>query len=169
MSGARESDTRRLRTKIFDEDFRCHDSHGSIAFATMRWIAVALLTVSLAAPGAALACPAYFEIEVPPFPERFVVKLTQPGKIAHARRILSGETTELTQVMGKVRRRSAPWNEPWSYILVPNSVDFFDFAVEVCDANIAYVEEHLDEVGGAFLPGRVWCPWGSRLVREVTP
>ena len=135
----------------------------------MRRILSALLFASLAGPGAAAACPAFFEIEVGPFPERFVVKLTQPAKIAHARRILSGEVTEQTQILGKVRRRSAPWNEPWSFILAPRTVEFFDLAIEVCDANIAYVEEHLDEVGGAFLPGRTWCPWGSRLVREVTP
>ncbi|WP_433227073.1 hypothetical protein [Microtetraspora malaysiensis] len=39
--------------------------------------------------------------------------------------------------------------------------------LRVCDATIPYVEDHLDEAGGAFLPGLVWCPWSSRLVREV--
>lgn len=39
--------------------------------------------------------------------------------------------------------------------------------MEVCDAAIGYVEEHLAEVGEAFLPGGRWCPWGSALIEEV--
>jgi uncharacterized protein (TIGR03437 family) len=37
----------------------------------------------------------------------------------------------------------------------------------MCDASIPYVEQHLAEVGGAFLPGNTWCPWGSKLVQEM--
>ncbi|WPB77176.1 hypothetical protein KYC5002_50385 [Archangium violaceum] len=44
---------------------------------------------------------------------------------------------------------------------------FFDVAIEVCDADMGFVQEHLDEAGGAFLPGFLWCPWNSRLKREV--
>jgi len=44
---------------------------------------------------------------------------------------------------------------------------FFDFAVEVCDASMAYTQEHLEEVGGSFLPGNTWCPWGSQLEAEI--
>jgi hypothetical protein len=40
-------------------------------------------------------------------------------------------------------------------------------SIEVCDAATSYVEEHLAEVGGAFLPGRRWCPWSSRVIAEV--
>ena len=53
--------------------------------------------------------------------------------------------------------------------LDPATVAFAENAIEVCDATIRYVEEHLDEVGDALLPGGVWCPWGSRLLEEVSP
>jgi hypothetical protein len=79
----------------------------------------------------------------------------------------SGEETEAVHVMGKVLKRSKRWNAPWSFHLAPESIEFFAFAIEVCDASIQYVENHLDEVGGAFLPGSVWCPWGSRLLEEI--
>ena len=102
-----------------------------------------------------------------PHPEPFVVKRRDPETIEHARRVLSGEETAATHVMGKVHRRGKPWNAPWNYRLVPRTVHFFELAIEVCDAGIGYVEEHLDEVGGAFLPGRIWCPWGSRLMEEI--
>jgi hypothetical protein len=48
-------------------------------------------------------------------------------------------------------------------------VEFFDSALEVCDATIQYVEEHLDQVGGTFLPNSIWCPWRSRLIAEIQP
>ena len=51
---------------------------------------------------------------------------------------------------------------------MPDSIEFFDVAAEVCDATMRYVEEHLDEVGGAFLSGNRWCPWGSKLTGELT-
>ncbi|MEH2433373.1 MAG: hypothetical protein V7K25_03825 [Nostoc sp.] len=41
-------------------------------------------------------------------------------------------------------------------------------AIEVCDATTNYVNDHLDEVGGAFLPGLFWCPWSSQLVKEIS-
>lgn len=40
--------------------------------------------------------------------------------------------------------------------------------MEVCDAAVDYVEENLADVGGAFLPNSFWCPWGSRILRELT-
>jgi hypothetical protein len=70
-------------------------------------------------------------------------------------------------IMGTVVKRSTRWNSPWSFHLAPKSIQFFEVAIEVCDASIQYVEDHLDEVGGAFLPGSVWCPWGSRLIAEI--
>jgi hypothetical protein len=50
----------------------------------------------------------------------------------------------------------------------PQSIEFFDVAAEVCDASMGYVQEHLGEIGDAFLPDSVWCPWGSELTRELT-
>jgi hypothetical protein len=35
--------------------------------------------------------------------------------------------------------------------LDPSSIDFFRMQIEACDANLTYVEQYLDEVGGAEL------------------
>ncbi|MBB5800350.1 hypothetical protein F4560_000118 [Saccharothrix ecbatanensis] len=99
--------------------------------------------------------------------EKFVFRLTDPDKIEHARRIISGEETEVVHVMGRITKVPADYNRKWSYHLKSDSVSFFDYGIEVCDATIPYVEDHLDEVGGAFLPGLFWCPWTSKLTREV--
>ncbi|MEU8917723.1 MULTISPECIES: BP74-related protein [Streptomyces] len=97
----------------------------------------------------------------------FVIKLTDPRKIQHARDLLSGATSSEPHVIGRIDKRPAPYNWRWSFHLRPETIDFFDFAIEVCDATTPYVEEHLDEAGGPFLPGLIWCPWSSKLLREV--
>jgi hypothetical protein len=55
--------------------------------------------------------------------------------------------------MGIIIKKSVDYKPDWSFHYDPDSISFFSFATEVCDASIEYVEEHLDEVGGSFLPG----------------
>ncbi|MFF3437136.1 calmodulin-binding protein [Streptosporangium sp. NPDC002721] len=126
------------------------------------------LTVRTDAPSpAAESEPVYFTMTTAGSPRPFVIKLTDPEKIRHARRILSGQETERTHVMGRIIKRPAPYNPAYGFHLDPNTIDFFQMAIEVCDATLSYVEEHLDEACGAFLPGCFFCPWTSRLVAEV--
>jgi hypothetical protein len=110
---------------------------------------------------------ALFVFDCPPGPETFVIELIDDAKAAHARRILSGAEQHKIHVSGIVVRGSTPYNQVWNFHLSPDSITFFDFAVEVCDASIKYVSEHLDDVGGAFLPAGRWCPWRSHLLREI--
>ena len=127
---------------------------------------VGMLGISFSAPAYA-AAPARFVLETPPAPDQFVIELTDESKIQQARNILNGTQKDETHVVGRIIKRPAPYNPKWSYQLDPASISFFSYAIEVCDANIGYVEYHLDEAGGAFLPGGFWCPWSSRLVKEI--
>ncbi len=111
---------------------------------------------------------AFFMFDSPPNKETFVFKLTDPARIQEARDILSGKQKTKTHVTGLIVKKAVAYNRPWSFYLKPGSISFFQVSVEVCDASISFVEEHLDEVGGSFLPGNRWCPWGSRLLKEVT-
>ncbi|WP_042431976.1 BP74-related protein [Streptacidiphilus anmyonensis] len=117
-------------------------------------------------PGRAAAEAAYF-VMTDITREQFVIKLTKPEDIEHARELVSGETTDRPHLIARILKRTAPYNPRWSYHTNPDTTGFFDQATEVCDATIPYVEEHLDEAGGAFLPGLIWCDWSSRLVREL--
>jgi hypothetical protein len=128
----------------------------------------AVAAFSLITPPAQAAPAAYF-VMTDITREEFVIQLTDPGKIQHARDLLSGTTADRPHVLGRIIKRPVAYNPRWSYHLNPDTVDFFDYAIEVCDATIPYVEDHLDEAGGAFLPGLVWCDWSSRLVREIRP
>ncbi|MFY2559086.1 calmodulin [Corallococcus terminator] len=97
----------------------------------------------------------------------FIIELTDDKTISHARKILSGEETNEIHVHGRIIKRTQQYNPKFSFHLDPSTINFFTMAIEVCDANMRYVEDHLDEAGGAFLPGNHWCPWDSRLTREV--
>lgn len=98
----------------------------------------------------------------------FVFAIHDEEKIAEARAILRDSQALKNHVQGIVIPEPAPYNPRWSYHLDPDMVSFFELQTEVCDANATYVEEHLDEIGGSTLPKSFWCPWSSRLVREIT-
>ncbi|QMU77020.1 calmodulin-binding protein [Streptacidiphilus sp. PB12-B1b] len=139
--------------------------------------AVAMLPVSLAQPAqaerpvapvarAAAVAPAYFEM-TDITRHVFVVKLTQEDDIRHARELVRGETSDEPHLIGRIIKRRAEYNGRWDFQLDPETVSFYNYAIEVCDATIPYVNDHLDEAGGPFLPGLYWCPWTSRLIKEV--
>lgn len=112
---------------------------------------------------------AYFAFEQPSSPgKEFIIELKDDAKIQKARDILSGKEEWETHVHGRIVKRTAPYNPKFSFHLDPSTINFFSMAIEVCDASMNYVEEHIDEACGAFLPGCHWCPWDSRLKREVT-
>ena len=113
-----------------------------------------------------MAQTAYFAFMQRPGQE-FIFQLTDSERIQKARDILSGKETMAVHVHGRLIKRQQPYNPKWSFHLDPATISFFPMAIEVCDANMQYVEDHLDEAGGAFLPGAHWCPWDSRLTREV--
>jgi len=99
----------------------------------------------------------------------FIFELNDEVKIAEARAILAQSNSTKNHVQGTIIPESAAYNPDWSFHLDPATISFFELQIEVCDANVTYVEEHLDEIGGSTLPRSFWCPWSSRLSREVLP
>ena len=102
----------------------------------------------------------YFEVGFPTLEDgRFVIALDDPAKIEQARKAIAHPEENPHSIMGIVVKSPAPYNSPWSYHLDPATIELFEIAVEVCDAAPDYVEEHLAEACGAFLPDCRWCPW----------
>jgi Bacterial Ig domain len=102
---------------------------------------------------------AYFIFDCPPNKETFVIKLTDLQTIQQARNIIATGARNL--VAGTLIKQPVYYNSPWSYYLDPKSIGFPEFAVEVCDANMFYLESNLDTAYAD------WCPWNSRLIKEV--
>ncbi|KAF2075631.1 hypothetical protein CYY_003054 [Polysphondylium violaceum] len=111
---------------------------------------------------------AYFAVKPAHYDrDEFIIQLHDDRKISEARKILSGDTTGATHVMGRIRKVQKSYNPKYDYHLDPETISFFEMAIEVCDSSATYLNDHLDEACGAFLPGCFWCPWGSSLVREL--
>ena len=104
---------------------------------------------------------AYFVFRTDSHPETFVIKLTDPQKIQQARDILATGARKI--VSGTIIKQPVYYNSPWSYHMDPKSIGFVDFAIELCDAAIRYLEDNRDTA----YPD--WCPWGSQLLREIPP
>jgi hypothetical protein len=99
--------------------------------------------------------------------ETFVIRLTDPADVAHARGLLAGTETGSPHIAGTVVKTAVPYNIGWSYHI--EDISFFEISTEVGDSTMRYIEKHLVEVGGALLPGSVWTGWSSELVAELAP
>ena len=114
--------------------------------------------------------PRYFAFTQPSSPGvEFVIQLNDEERIQKALDILSGKEKNAIHVHGRLVKRRESYNPRFDFYLDPDTISFFEVAIEVCDANMMYVNDHLDEACGAFLPGCHWCPWDSKLTREIKP
>jgi hypothetical protein len=111
----------------------------------------------------------YFVISDGKHRDSFIIALRNPATIERARAIAAGQEAKAVHVSGTVIKGTAPYNPRWHFHLEPDSISFFENAIEVCDSTTSYVDAHLGEVGGAFLPNAHWCPWESKVVHETRP
>jgi hypothetical protein len=166
---------RRLKRKLSREA----RSFGSLPFGAFS-IGALLLGLGLALAGCqadketaretAPSKPVYFKVAGGPLPgDQFIIELTDPDKIETARTLITESNALRLHVGGTLVKEPASYNKPWRFHLDPSSIYFFEMATGVCDATPTYVEAHLDEAGGAFLPNLNWCPWTSKVVAEVKP
>jgi hypothetical protein len=109
---------------------------------------------------------AYFKVTDGTGNNDFVIKLTDPAKIQNARDQINGVVPKLS-ITGLIIKSTADYNPNYSYHFDPDTIDFFEVAVEVCDATFDYTEDNLADAGGAFLPGLQLCPWNSLLLEEI--
>lgn len=92
--------------------------------------------------------------------ERFRVRLTDPGDIEVARRLLDGEDAPSIP-NGLVVRGVTDVNEGYTWSLDPDEFEFADVTIEVCDGLPSEVE------AGTITSDR-FCPW-SAIVVSVEP
>ena len=101
--------------------------------------------------------------------ERFVIRLFKPQQIAMARAILSGQEGQKI-IAGTLAPGSDGYNRDpvtgrtWSWHLVPETIEFADAAIELCDGLPSHIENDQAYWLGTV---RSFCPWSSRLEREI--
>lgn len=132
-------------------------------------IALLALTLSISV---GITAPAHAEkksnkalFEITMGSSRFVIQVQGRPNIQNARRIIRSKSSVF--MLGLVVPAPRTYNRKWKFHVAPNTIQFVELAMEVCDAAPKYVQEHLAEVGGSFLPGNIWCPWSSVLSKEI--
>ena len=97
----------------------------------------------------------------------FVFALKDPRLIDQAIAIIQMPPDRRPHVSGIIETSTARYNRRWGFHYRPRTISFPEVSAEVCDAETSYVQQHLNEVGGHFLPGNRWCPWNQHVVKEI--
>lgn len=92
--------------------------------------------------------------------EQFKILITRADLIAHAQALLAGGT-EGTIPSGLIVRGEPGVNAPYSWHIDPDSLEFADMTMEICDGLPSHVED-------GTLEGDRYCPWGATVV-DVQP
>ncbi|GAB4194610.1 MAG: hypothetical protein OHK0022_10810 [Roseiflexaceae bacterium] len=88
--------------------------------------------------------------------ETYRILLTDPVDIAAARKLLGGEQGPAIP-NGKVVRGDPDVNTGYSWHIDPNSVEFVDMTIEVCDGRPSDVEQQI-------ITSEQFCPWAAKVV-----
>jgi len=92
--------------------------------------------------------------------EEYRLRLTDAYDIAIAQRLLAGESAPRIP-NGRVVRGDPDVNVGYSWHIDPDSVEFADTAIEVCDGRPSDVEKRV-------ITSDRYCPWSAQLV-AITP
>jgi alkylglycerol monooxygenase len=88
--------------------------------------------------------------------ETFVVRATDPDTVRLAIENFRGRNSMFP--IGPLRQGDGGFNASWSWHFDPDRVRMTEVAIEVCDGQPSYVQQHLPD----FLSG--YCPWSARVV-----
>jgi hypothetical protein len=88
--------------------------------------------------------------------EQYRIRLTDPADIEVARALLAGEEAPSIP-SGVVVRGDPDVNVGYSWHIDPESVEFADVTVEVCDGRPSDVQANE-------ITSDRYCPWGARVV-----
>ena len=92
--------------------------------------------------------------------EQFKILITRAELIAHAQALLAGGT-EGAIPNGLIVRGEPGVNAPWTWHIDPDSLEFADMTMEICDGLPSHVED-------GTLEGERYCPWGATVV-DIQP
>ncbi len=95
--------------------------------------------------------------------ESFTVSVLDEAVIAEAERRIR-EEDGVGIVIGTLARGDGGFNMPWSWHILPNTVQVADLSIEVCDGRPSMVEADVDYWVDTV---KQFCPWGGRLVERM--
>jgi hypothetical protein len=89
--------------------------------------------------------------------EEYRILLTDPADIEIARQLLAGEAAPSIPNGVIVRGDDGGVNTGYSWHIDPESVEFADMTIEVCDGVPSFVED-------GTLTGDQFCPWAAEVI-----
>ena len=126
----------------------------------VRYVATAAALVVAACDGSMTGTPqsvATFTVQVGS--EQFAVRVTDQTTFEHLSARMQRGTTGV--ILGRVAVGNGGFNGPWSWHLVPGTIQVADFAIELCDGTPSYLEANRDEW---IRTVRDYCPWSAKVV-----
>ncbi len=136
---------------------------GSVGWFTL----VYLLSACGGAVNVGVNLPSQADFVVRVNEERFIIRLTRPDQILRARQLLASRENKV--VRGTLRDGNGGYNrdpvrgQQYSWHLDPQTIEFFDVALEVCDGLPSYVEEEK----AYWLELGYYCPWAAVIEQEL--
>ncbi|HET9441612.1 MAG TPA: hypothetical protein VFO52_15655 [Longimicrobiales bacterium] len=94
--------------------------------------------------------------------EQFRVRVFDAGEIAQGRALITSGAN--INVNGRILRGDGGINTGYGWHLHPETVEFVDATIELCDGMPSYVQAH---IGYYVDTVKQYCPWGARVVSEV--
>ena len=88
--------------------------------------------------------------------ETYKIELATPELIGHAEALLAGEDVAAIPLGTVVRDDPGP-NAPWSWHIDPETLEFADQTIEVCDGLPSFVEDRT-------VTSEQFCPWSAEIV-----
>jgi hypothetical protein len=131
---------------------------GFITFVLALWLSAILVSCGGRAPsGQPAATPGGVVVTVRVADaEEYRISLTDPDDIGIAQKLLAGEAAPRIP-NGRVVRGEPDVNVGYSWHIDPDSVEFADTTIEVCDGRPSDVEK------GVITSDR-YCPWSAKVV-----
>lgn len=91
--------------------------------------------------------------------EQFAVRVTDHATFTQlSARMQSGAAGV---ILGTVAAGDGGFNGPWSWHLVPSTIQVADFAIELCDGTPSYIEANRDDW---IRTVKNYCPWSAKVV-----
>ena len=88
--------------------------------------------------------------------ETYKIELATPELVEHAQALLDGEQVAAIP-NGTVVRGDSGVNAPWSWHIDPQSLEFAEITIEVCDGLPSYVEDEI-------VTSPNFCPWSAQII-----
>ena len=135
---------------------------GAIRTTTAAMLGALTLAAALSSCAPTSTEPTVVTFEVAGYEEEtYKIELATPELIEHVKQIMAGEDVALIP-NGLVVRDDPSVNEPWSWHIDPESLEFADVTTEVCDGLPSYVEDRT-------ITSPYFCPCVTKVIDLTGP